>query len=143
MGSQSIWLFYIIAIVAFVYFFMIRPNAKRLREQQSMLGTLEPGTRIMLTSGMFGTVQAVGERQLVVELAPGMEVTVLKQAVSRILSPDDEEFEYADDVDGEIADLLDVQDEVVDADFDNDDLIDDVDSPDSADSADRPDDWTK
>ncbi len=143
MGSQSIWLFYIIAIVAFVYFFMIRPNAKRLREQQSMLGTLEPGTRIMLTSGMFGTVQAVGERQLVVELAPGMEVTVLKQAVSRILSPDDEEFEYADDVDGEFADLLDVQDEVVDADFDNDDLIDDVDSPDSADSADRPDDWTK
>ena len=40
----------------------------------------------MLGSGLFGTVVSVGPRQVVLEISPGAELTVLKQAITR-LSP--------------------------------------------------------
>lgn len=77
-----------------------------------MLDSLEPGSRVLLNSGIFGTIRARGEQQLVIELAPGVEVTVLKQTVVRTANPDEEEFEYAEDqiaaapVDSFVADSL-------------------------------------
>lgn len=113
MNSTLTLIMYMAIIVAFIYLFMIRPGAKRVRDQQAIMNTLQPGTRVMLTSGIFGTVQAIGERQLVVELAPGVEITCLKQVINKVLTPDDEEFEYTDGeegVDEQFADLIDPQD---------------------------------
>jgi preprotein translocase subunit YajC len=44
-----------------------------------------------LASGLFGTVISVGSKQVVLEISPGAELTVLKQAVSRIVTADDED----------------------------------------------------
>jgi preprotein translocase subunit YajC len=59
-----------------------------------MMTKMTPGTRVLLTDGMFGTLRAMGDRQAVIELAPGLDVTVLRQAIARALKPDEEEFEY-------------------------------------------------
>ena len=60
--------------------------------------------------GLFGTVVGVGQKQVVLEISPGTELTVLKQAVSRVVTDDDE------DVDVEVDDLADMEpDEVVEA----------------------------
>lgn len=80
-----------------MYFLMIRPQQKRMREHQTMVDALTPGARVLLTSGIFATVLHVGERQMIVELAPGVEVTVVKGHVSKVVGPDDEEFEYAEE----------------------------------------------
>lgn len=99
-----------IALFAVMYFLMIRPQQKRAKQHQEMQSGLSVGDRVLLTSGMFGTVSYIGERQLIVELAPGVEVTVLKGNVARKVLPEDEEFEFADEAaDGE---------DVVDADAD-------------------------
>jgi preprotein translocase subunit YajC len=82
--------------VAVMYFLMIRPAKKQADAQKQTMATLAPGVRVLMQSGMIGTVRAVGDRQLVVELAPGADVTVLKQVVVKILNPEDEEFEYSD-----------------------------------------------
>lgn len=79
-----------------MYFLMIRPQQKRMREHQQMVDALTPGSRVLLTSGIFATVLHVGERQMIVELAPGTEVTVVKGHISKVVTPDDEEFEYED-----------------------------------------------
>ena len=85
------------AFIALMYFLMIRPQRKRMDEQKSLLGQLQPGARVLLNSGMIGTVRALGDTQLVVELAPGTDVTVLKQVVVKTMKPEDEEFEYSDE----------------------------------------------
>ena len=101
----------LVAMFALMYFLMIRPQQKRMREHQQMQAQLAPGERVLLTSGVFGTIAHIGERQLIVELAPGVEVTVLKGNVARRVVPDDEEFEFTDgetiteeDMDDTIAD---------------------------------------
>ncbi|MCL2489926.1 MAG: preprotein translocase subunit YajC [Propionibacteriaceae bacterium] len=92
-----VWLIYIVIIGGFIYLMMIRPNQKRAAEQKNMMDAIQPGARVMLTSGLFGTVQAVGDKQMVVELAPGMAVTVVKPAVAKVVTEAEEEFEYADE----------------------------------------------
>lgn len=79
---------------AIMYFLVIRPQNKRMRQHQEMLDKLQPGTRVVLTSGLFATILHVGEKQMIVELAPGVEVTIVKGHISRVLEADEEEFEY-------------------------------------------------
>ena len=94
-------IFMMIALFAVMYFLMIRPQQKRAKQHQDMQSSLSVGSRVLLTSGMFGTVAHVGERQIIVELAPGVEVTVLKGNVARTVTADDEEFEFTDESAGE------------------------------------------
>ncbi|SHI61584.1 preprotein translocase subunit YajC [Tessaracoccus bendigoensis DSM 12906] len=87
----------LVAMFAIMYFLMIRPQQKKMREDQEMRSQLSPGDRVLLTSGVFATVAHIGERQMIVELAPGVEVTVLKGNVARKVDVADEEFEFTDD----------------------------------------------
>jgi preprotein translocase subunit YajC len=80
-----------------LYFLMIRPQQKRTKEQQSLMSALEPGSRVMLISGIVATIRYLGEKQAVVEIAPGVEMTVDKRAISTQAVVD--EFEYADEDD--------------------------------------------
>lgn len=82
-----------------LYFMLIRPQQKRAKEQQSLMSTLEPGSRVMLISGIIATVKYLGDKQAVVEIAPGVEMTVDKRAITT--QPVVDEFEYADDADDE------------------------------------------
>lgn len=88
----------LIALFALIYFMMIRPQQKRMREHQEMQSRLAEGDRVLLTSGIFATIAHVGEQQLIVELAPGTEVTILKGNVARKANSSEEEFEFADDI---------------------------------------------
>lgn len=78
--------------VAF-YFFLIRPQKKRQQEQQKMQTSLAPGTRIVTAGGIYGTVIEAEEGDLLVEVAEGVEIRILAQAVARII----EDVEYVDE----------------------------------------------
>lgn len=95
MGSGTL-LILIVVMFALMYFMVMRPQKKQMDKQREMLNRMDEGTRVMLTSGVFGTVRATGENQAVIELAPGVDITVLKQAISKIVRHEDEEFEFAD-----------------------------------------------
>ena len=73
------------------YFLILRPQRKRQQAIQQTMNTLSPGNRVMLASGVFGTVISVGSKQVVLEISPGAELTVLKQAISRIVTAEDED----------------------------------------------------
>ncbi|HET8914623.1 MAG TPA: preprotein translocase subunit YajC, partial [Propionibacteriaceae bacterium] len=75
-----------------------RPQRKRQQALQQTMHALSPGSRVMLGSGVFGTVVSVGPRQVVLEVSPGAELTVLKQAISKVVTEDDEDhLEEEDD----------------------------------------------
>jgi preprotein translocase subunit YajC len=109
MDQYSTLILIALMVVAF-YFLIMRPQRKRQQAIAKTLSELTPGTRVMLGSGLFGTVVGVGQKQVVLEISPGTELTVLKQAVSRVVTDDDE------DVDVEVDDLADMEpDEVVES----------------------------
>ena len=95
--SGLTWVIYIALFGALIYFMMIRPSRKRADDQKQMMNAMQPGSRVMLTSGVFGTIQAIGDQQAVVELAPGVAVTVVKQAIAKVVQDTEEEFEYTDE----------------------------------------------
>jgi preprotein translocase subunit YajC len=109
MDPNSLTTFALLALMVMAFYFLImRPQKKRQHELQRILASLAPGTRVMTSSGLFGTVVAVGERQVVLEIAPGVELTVLKQAVARIATESDEDVFY-DGTDGNADEILDHQ----------------------------------
>lgn len=85
-----------VVFIGLMYVLMVLPQKRKMDAQRKLIEALEPGARVMLNTGMFGTVRATGNQQMVVELAPGVEVTVLKQAVMRTATAAEEEFEYSD-----------------------------------------------
>ncbi|HJV13717.1 MAG TPA: preprotein translocase subunit YajC [Propionibacteriaceae bacterium] len=90
MQQYSTLIFIALLVLAF-YFLIMRPQRKRQQAMQQTMNALSPGDRVMLASGLFGTVVSVGSRQVVLEISPGAELTVLKQAVSRIVTAADED----------------------------------------------------
>lgn len=82
----------VLMVVAF-YFLIMRPQRKRQQQQQNMIKTLEPGARVMTTTGIYGTIIANGERQLVLEISPGSRITVVKQAIAKVVKDDEEDAE--------------------------------------------------
>jgi preprotein translocase subunit YajC len=82
----------VVMIVAF-YFLIMRPQRKRQQQQVDMMKTLEPGSRVVTTTGIYATIVAVGDKQIVLETSPGSHVTMLKQAVGRVVSGEEEDAE--------------------------------------------------
>lgn len=69
-----------------IYFFMIRPQNKKFKEQQEMLKQIKSGDEIIMTSGIYGTVTGVTENVLTVEIANNVKVKVAKGQVAANLS---------------------------------------------------------
>jgi preprotein translocase subunit YajC len=105
-SSSTLSTLMLVALMAAAFYFLIiRPQRKRQQAQQRTMSELEPGTRVMLGSGLFGTVVTVGEKQIVLEISPGAQLTVLKQAIARVVTDADEDLEEADDEDDEPEDI--------------------------------------
>src|SRR5215216_29636 len=95
--SNSLSTFVLIALMVLAFYFLImRPQRKRQQALQRTMGELAPGARVMLGSGLFGTVVSVGEKQVVLEISPGAELTVLKQAIARVVTESDEDVEQVE-----------------------------------------------
>jgi len=78
-----------LAFLAF-YLLIIRPQSKRRKEHLQMQSELEPGTRVMTIGGLVGTLTRKGDRFLGLELAPGVEITIDRNAVARRVEPAEE-----------------------------------------------------
>ena len=69
------------------YLVPIRPESKRRKTQNEMLGALKKGDRVMTTSGMYGTVaQVQDDDRIVVQIADGVRVKFSRQAVQTVLT---------------------------------------------------------
>ena len=96
--QQYSTLIFIALLVAAFYFLILRPQRKRQQALQRTMTALTPGSRVMLGSGVFGTVVSVGARQVVLEISPGAELTVLKQAITKVVTEEDEDRLEDEDV---------------------------------------------
>ncbi len=81
-GSLMGMLFPLAIFVAIFYFFIIRPQKKRQRTQDELLASLTRGDQIVTIGGFFATIREVKDDSVIVEVAEGVKVRILKTAVA-------------------------------------------------------------
>ncbi len=72
---------------------LIRPQKRRVQLQQAMVASLRAGDEIITTSGVYGTILSVDEETLFVEVAPGVNLRMVRGSVGQRIGPDDDEDE--------------------------------------------------
>lgn len=75
----------LIALLAVFYFLILRPQQKRAKEHAALVAALQKGDEVVTIGGVLGKVVKVGEENVMVEIASGVEVQVQKPAVQTVL----------------------------------------------------------
>ena len=77
----------LILIFAIMYFLLIRPQQKKVKEHQSMVDALRRGDKVVTQGGLIGKVTKVKEENEVeVEIAEGVKVQVVKSTIATVIS---------------------------------------------------------
>jgi preprotein translocase subunit YajC len=84
---QPLILFAIIGVG--MYFVFLRPQRNRMRRAQELQRELVPGQMVMTSGGLFGTVAAVDDDAVLIEVAPGVTTRWARAAVGRVISPEE------------------------------------------------------
>jgi preprotein translocase subunit YajC len=79
-------LIFIVLIVAVFYLLLIRPQQRRKQQAQQQKNTLQPGAEVVTTAGMYATVTAIDGDDVILEVAPGLEVRFMKRAIMNVVS---------------------------------------------------------
>ena len=77
----------LILIFAIMYFLLIRPQQKKLKEHQAMVEALRRGDQVVTQGGILGKVTKVKDNnEIEVEIASGVKVRVVKSTISQVIS---------------------------------------------------------
>jgi preprotein translocase subunit YajC len=74
---------------ALMWVLLIRPQQRRMRQHQEVVSSLRPGDEIVTAGGVYGTIQAIDEEKMTLEIAPGVVIRVLRAAVSQRVTADE------------------------------------------------------
>jgi preprotein translocase subunit YajC len=85
-GGNSLSPFILIAgMFAIMYFLMIRPQQKQLKEHRSLLSNLKKGDTVITQGGIIGKVFLVAEREVQIEVANNVKLRMLKTSVQSVV----------------------------------------------------------
>jgi preprotein translocase subunit YajC len=84
MGGMSQYLILAVFVAVF-YFLLIRPQQKRAKEHQAMLGKLAAGDEVVTAGGIVARVTEVGDTFVVVEIADNVRIKVQRSQITSLL----------------------------------------------------------
>ena len=96
MGGATI-IIWILVFFGIFYFLAIRPQRRQKQQHAEMVGMLKKGDEVVTIGGMFGTITAIGDDWVELEIAKRTKVRYLKRAISSITSIDEYDEEYEDE----------------------------------------------
>jgi preprotein translocase subunit YajC len=73
------------AVLVFFYFLFIRPQQKKVKEQESMVKALKKGDEVVTLGGIVGTIKKVGENFITLTVAENVDVNIQSTAVGNLL----------------------------------------------------------
>jgi preprotein translocase subunit YajC len=85
----------IVAVFLVFWLLLIRPQRRRQRAQEEMIGSLRVGDEIVTAGGLYGDITAIEGDEVYVEIADGVEVRMARRAVAGVMP--EEVDELADD----------------------------------------------
>lgn len=74
----------LIAIFVIFYFFLIRPQQKRMKQHREMVNNVKRGDTVVTAGGIVGKVSRVDENEVQVEIANGVHVQVVKGTLADV-----------------------------------------------------------
>ena len=80
-----------------MWVFVVLPQRRRMAAHERMVEEIKVGDEILTAGGLFGDVTEIGEDEVAVEIAPGVEVRVATRAIANVIPPDT----YDDEDEGE------------------------------------------
>lgn len=75
----------ILLIGVVFYLLIMRPARNRQRKQAEMMSALAPGTQVMTTAGVYGTLVSIDDEDAEIEIAPGVVIRVVKAAIGKVV----------------------------------------------------------
>jgi preprotein translocase subunit YajC len=100
-GGSGITLLLPLILIVGMIWFMSRTQRKQRQRQADTVAALEPGTKVVTTSGVVGIVEEVDDEYVTLEISEGVLVQFVKAAVGKVVPEDDD---HADDHADETAD---------------------------------------
>lgn len=84
-GSISGVFIQLALVLLIFYFFLIRPQQKRIKEHSDMVQALKVGDRVLTSGGVYGKVTKLEEREASLEVADGVVIVVDRMSVSGVV----------------------------------------------------------
>jgi len=81
-------MFMILLMIAVLFFITFRSNKKQQQKRQRMLDSIVKGTRVMLSTGVYGTIVEVKDKTYLIEIADKVVVEAVKAGVSEVVVPE-------------------------------------------------------
>jgi preprotein translocase subunit YajC len=75
----------LVVFVAVFYFLVIRPQQRRIKDQQNMISRLASGDEVVTSGGVLGRITEVGDTFITLEIADGVRVKVQKTQVTALM----------------------------------------------------------
>lgn len=88
-GSALAQFLPLILIFAIMYFLLIRPQQKKMKEHQAMVDAVRRGDQIVTAGGLIGKVAKVkedGSGEVEVEISDGVKVRLVKATISQVIN---------------------------------------------------------
>ncbi len=77
----------LILIFAIMYFLLIRPQQKKLKDHNAMVAAVRRGDQVVTQGGLLGKVSKVkDDNEIEVEIANGVKVRVVKSTLAQVIS---------------------------------------------------------
>lgn len=76
-------IFMLVAVVGFMYFFVLRPENKRRKEQEDMNRALRKGDKVVTSGGMIGNIVTIDDREVTIEIADKVKVKFMRDSIAR------------------------------------------------------------
>jgi preprotein translocase subunit YajC len=83
------FLFVLLAMFAFFYLLLIRPQRQQQRRQADMINALKPGDEVITAGGIYGDVTDVQDDRVSLEIAEDVEIEVAKRAIATVVPPEE------------------------------------------------------
>ncbi|MES2878092.1 MAG: preprotein translocase subunit YajC [Pseudomonadota bacterium] len=85
MSSSLMSMLPLVLMFVVLYFVMIRPQMKKQKEHKAMIDALSKGDEVVTGGGILGKVTKLGDNQVSLEVAAGVEIQVQRHAVVQVL----------------------------------------------------------
>lgn len=79
-------LFPFIALFAIMYFLVLRPQQRRLKDHQAMVANVRRGDTVVTSGGIIGKVSKTDDLEVQVEIAEGVKIRVVKSTLAEVRS---------------------------------------------------------
>lgn len=78
---------YLVILVVAFFVLVVRPQRRRLAAHRALMASLEVGTEVITTGGIYGVVVAVADDVITLEVAPQVSLKVARGAIAHLVQP--------------------------------------------------------